>query len=144
MSDKQQPDKATPFDEDMDVPTYNAKPASKDSASGQGKSKPGLFERAGRAEPQEIKPSQAQQDHPETEVLSYSSANEAARQDSGAGEETVAFAQPESTTPATPEQETALATADAPVDSTLSTGTAEEREARLQAEQEEKLSLIHI
>ena len=52
MSDKQQPDKATPFDEDMDVPTYNAKPASKDSVSGQKKSKPGLFERAGRAEPQ--------------------------------------------------------------------------------------------
>ena len=77
MSDKQQPDKATPFDEDMDVPTYNAKPASKDSVSGQEKSKLGLFERAGRAEPQEIKPSQAQQDHPETEVLSYSSANEA-------------------------------------------------------------------
>ena len=138
MSDKQQPDKATPFDEDMDVPTYNAKPAGQDSASSQNKSKPGLFERAGRAEPQEIKPSQAQQDHPETEVLSYSSANEAARQGSGAGEETVAFAQPESTTPASVEQETALATADAPVDSTLSTETAEEREARLQAEQEEK------
>ena len=136
MSDKQQPDKATPFDEDMDVPTYNAKPASKDS--GQGKSKPGLFERAGRAEPQEIKPSQARQDHPETEVMSYSSANEAARQQSGASEETVAFAQPEEATPGSAEEESALATADTPAESTLSTETAEEREARLQAEQEEK------
>ena len=74
MSDKQ-PDKATPLDEDMGVPTYNAKPASKDSVSSEKNSKPGLFERAGRAEPQEIKPSQARQDHPETEVMSYSSAN---------------------------------------------------------------------
>ena len=56
MSDKQ-PDKATPLDEDMGVPTYNAKPASKDSVSSEKNSKPGLFERAGRAEPQEIKPS---------------------------------------------------------------------------------------
>ena len=137
MSDKQ-PDKATPFDEDMDVPTYNANPASKDSVSSEKKSKPGLFERAGRAEPQEIKPSQAQQGHPETEVMSYSSANEAARQQSDASEETVAFAQPEATTPVNTEGEAALATADAPVESTLSAESAEEREARLQAEQEEK------
>ena len=137
MSDKQ-PDKATPLDEDMGVPTYNAKPASKDSVSSEKNSKPGLFERAGRAEPQEIKPSQAQQDHPETEVMSYSSANEAARQQSGASEETVAFAQPEPATPVSAEEEPALATADAPEASTTSAETAEEREARLQAEQEEK------
>ena len=137
MSDKQ-PDKATPLDEDMGVPTYNAKPASKDSVSSEKNSKPGLFERAGRAEPQEIKPSQRQQNHPETEVMSYSSANEAARQQSGASEETVAFAQPEEATPGSAEEESALATADTPAESTLSTETAEEREARLQAEQEEK------
>ena len=137
MSDKQ-PDKATPLDEDMDVPTYNAKPASKDSVSSEKNSKPGLFERAGRAEPQEIKPSQARQDRPETEVMSYSSANEAARQQSGASEETVAFAQPESATPVSAEEESALATADAPEEGAASAETAEEREARLQAEQEEK------
>ena len=137
MSDKQ-PDKATPLDEDMGVPTYNAKPASKDSVSSEKNSKPGLFERAGRAEPQEIKPSQARQDHPETEVMSYSSANEAARQQSGASEETVAFAQPESATPVSAEEESALATADAPEEGAASAETAEEREARLQAEQEEK------
>lgn len=137
MSDKQ-PDKATPLDEDMGVPTYNAKPASKDSVSSEKNSKPGLFERAGRAEPQEIKPSQARQDHPETEVMSYSSANEAARQQGGASEETVAFAQPESATPVSAEEESALATADAPEEGAASAETAEEREARLQAEQEEK------
>ena len=137
MSDKQ-PDKATPLDEDMGVPTYNAKPASKDSVSSEKNSKPGLFERAGRAEPQEIKPSQARQDRPETEVMSYSSANEAARQQSGASEETVAFAQPESATPVSAEEESALATADAPEEGAASAETAEEREARLQAEQEEK------
>lgn len=137
MSDKQ-PDKATPLDEDMGVPTYNAKPASKDSVSSEKNSKPGLFERAGRAEPQEIKPFQARQDHPETEVMSYSSANEAARQQSGASEETVAFAQPESATPVSAEEESALATADAPEEGAASAETAEEREARLQAEQEEK------
>lgn len=137
MSDKQ-PDKATPLDEDMGVPTYNAKPASKDSVSSEKNSKPGLFERAGRAEPQEIKPSQVQQEHPETEVMSYSSANEAARQQTGASEETVAFSQPESATPVNAEQESAPAPADAPVESTLSAETAEQREARLQAEQEEK------
>lgn len=137
MSDKQ-PDKATPLDEDMGVPTYNAKPASKDSVSSEKNSKPGLFERAGRAEPQEIKPSQARQDRPETEVMSYSSANEAARQQSGASEETVAFAQPESATPVSAEEESALATADAPEEGAASAETTEEREARLQAEQEEK------
>lgn len=137
MSDKQ-PDKATPLDEDMGVPTYNAKPASKDSVSSEKNSKPGLFERAGRAEPQEIKPSQARQDHPETEVMSYSSANEAARQQGGASEETVAFAQPESATPVSAEEESALATADASEEGAASAETAEEREARLQAEQEEK------
>ena len=137
MSDKQ-PDKATPLDEDMGVPTYNAKPASKDSVSSEKNSKPGLFERAGRAEPQEIKPFQARQDHPETEVMSYSSANEAARQQSGASEETVAFAQPEEATPGSAEEESALATADAPEEGAASAETAEEREARLQAEQEEK------
>ena len=137
MSDKQ-PDKATPLDEDMGVPTYNAKPASKDSVSSEKNSKPGLFERAGRAEPQEIKPSQARQDRPETEVMSYSSANEAARQQSGASDETVAFAQPESATPVSAEEESALATADAPEEGAASAETAEEREARLQAEQEEK------
>ena len=122
----------------MGVPTYNAKPASKDSVSSEKNSKPGLFERAGRAEPQEIKPSQARQDRPETEVMSYSSANEAARQQSGASEETVAFAQPESATPVSAEEESALATADAPEEGAASAETAEEREARLQAEQEEK------
>ena len=137
MSDKQ-PDKATPLDEDMGVPTYNAKPASKDSVSSEKNSKPGLFERAGRAEPQEIKPSQARQDHPETEVMSYSSANEAARQQSGASEETVAFAQSESATPVSAEEESALATADAPEEGAASAETVEEREARMQAEQEEK------
>mgnify|MGYP002720712778 CR=1 FL=1 len=137
MSDKQ-PDKATPLDEDMGVPTYNAKPASKDSVSSEKNSKPGLFERAGRAEPQEIKPSQARQDRPETEVMSYSSANEAARQQSGASEETVAFAQPESATPVSAEEESALATADAPEEGAASAETAEEREARLEAEKEEK------
>mgnify|MGYP006874051992 CR=1 FL=1 len=114
MSDKQQPDKATPFDEDMDVPTYNAKPASKDSVSSEKNSKPGLFERAGRAEPQEIKPSQARQDRPETEVMSYSSANEAARQQSGASEETVAFTQPESATPVSASSATFAASANTP------------------------------
>jgi len=138
MSDKQQPDKATPFDEDMDVPTYNAKPASKESVSDQEKTKPGLFERAGRAEPQEIKPSQARQDNPETEVMSYSSASEAARQQGGSGEETVAFAQPDTATPASAEREPAVATADASEESTLTAESAVEREARLQAEQEEK------
>lgn len=137
MSDKQ-PDKATPLDEDMGVPTYNAKPASKDSVSSEKNSKPGLFERAGRAKPQEIKPSQARQDRPETEVMSYCSANEAARQQSGASEETVAFAQPESATPVSAEEESALATADAPEEGAASAETTEEREARLQAEQEEK------
>ena len=137
MSDKQ-PDKATPLDEDMGVPTYNAKPASKESVSSEKNSKPGLFERAGRAEPQEIKPSRAQQDHPETEVMPYSSANEAARQQSGASEETVAFAQPKSATPVSAEEESALVTADAPEEGAASAETAEEREARLQAEQEEK------
>ena len=137
MSDKQ-PDKATPLDEDMGVPTYNAKPASKESVSSEKNSKPGLFERAGRAEPQEIKPPRAQPAQPEPEGQPYTRAKAAARQQSGASEETVAFAQPKSATPVSAEEESALVTADAPEEGAASAETAEEREARLQAEQEEK------
>ena len=57
--------------------------------------------------------------------MSYSSANEAARQQSGASEETVAFAQPESATPVSAEEESALATADAPEEGAASAETAE-------------------
>ncbi|KXU18313.1 MULTISPECIES: DoxX family protein [Corynebacterium] len=51
MSDKNVPDKATSFDDDLDIPTYNA-----DAKAEEKPTRSRLFKRAGRAEPQEIKP----------------------------------------------------------------------------------------
>lgn len=51
MSDKNVPDKATSFDDDLDIPTYNA-----DVKAEEKPTRSRLFKRAGRAEPQEIKP----------------------------------------------------------------------------------------
>lgn len=51
MSDKNVPDKATSFEDDLDIPTYNA-----DAKAEEEPTRSRLFKRAGRAEPQEIKP----------------------------------------------------------------------------------------
>ncbi|MCG7246812.1 DoxX family protein [Corynebacterium sp. HMSC036D03] len=51
MSDKNVPDKATSFDDHLDIPTYNA-----DAKAEEKPTRSRLFKRAGRAEPQEIKP----------------------------------------------------------------------------------------
>ncbi|MER0000431.1 DoxX family membrane protein [Corynebacterium sp. KPL4015] len=68
MSDKQQPDKANPLDEDLNVPAYDS--VQRDN--------PDVFARAGRAEPQEIRP--RKQEAAETEVMPNTAANEAGQQ----------------------------------------------------------------
>ncbi|MBK4146908.1 DoxX family protein [Corynebacterium macginleyi] len=63
MNDKQQPDKANPLDEDLNVPAFESKQ----------RDKLDVFARTGRAEPQEIRPQK--QEETETEVLSNPAAN---------------------------------------------------------------------
>lgn len=90
MSDKQQPDKANPLDEDLNVPAYDS----------MRQDNPDVFARAGRAEPQEIRPQK--QEVAETEVLSNPAANGAAQQGNqqSAGEDTAVF-EPAAQTPFT-------------------------------------------
>ncbi|HCD4226825.1 TPA: DoxX family membrane protein [Corynebacterium striatum] len=67
MSDKNVPDKATSFDDDLDLPTYSRDKAAADAAADNADAatevtpaaaptRSRLFQRPGRAEPQEIKP----------------------------------------------------------------------------------------
>lgn len=116
MSDKQQPDKANPLDEDLNVPAYDS----------MRQDNPDVFARAGRAEPQEIRPQK--QEAAETEVLSNPAANGTAQQGNqqSAGEETAVL------DPAAVAQTEGFAADDAG----LSEEELAEQERKLQQEQE--------
>lgn len=118
MSDKQQPDKANPLDEELNVPAYDS----------MRQDNPDVFARAGRAEPQEIRPQK--QEAAETEVLPNPAANGATQQGNqqSAGEDTAVL------DPAAASQAEGFAADDAG----LSPEELAEQERKLQQEQEDK------
>lgn len=125
MSDKQQPDKANPLDEDLNVPAYDS--TQRDN--------PDVFARAGRAEPQEIRPQN--QEAAETEVLSNPAASGTTQEESqrSTGEET-AVLDPASygAAPAAATQTEGFAAENAG----LTPEEQAEQERKLQQEQEDK------
>ncbi|MDK8504875.1 DoxX family protein [Corynebacterium accolens] len=118
MSDKQQPDKANPLDEDLNVPAYDS----------MRQDNPDVFARAGRAEPQEIRPQK--QEAAETEVLSNPAANGASQQGNqqSAGEDIAVL------DPAAAAQTEGIAAEDV----SLTPEELAEQERKLQQEQEDK------
>ena len=125
MSDKQQPDNANPLDEDLNVPAYDS--TQRDN--------PDVFARAGRAEPQEIRPQN--QEAAETEVLSNPAASGTTQEESqrSTGEET-AVLDPASygAAPAAATQTEGIA----PENAGLTPEEQAEQERKLQQEQEDK------